>query len=149
HVAVMNLAERSSGEGFRRDVADAGACRNAAETGIGQHRNLLAEREMLEGGGDLVNLFHPAAHRASTAEYEYVTWLQLLGPSALYGLNGLGFRRKDLRRSTLAIDAVRIHHARVDRRRFDDATTRRKIAHGEANRRSKAFLRRALRRHDD
>ena len=45
-VAVADLAERAAGEGFGADVADAGPRRDAGEPGVGQHGDLLAEREV-------------------------------------------------------------------------------------------------------
>ncbi len=45
-VTIANLAERSTGEGLWADVADAGACGDAGETGVGEDGDLFAEREV-------------------------------------------------------------------------------------------------------
>ena len=47
-VAVADLADRAAGQGLGADVADAGAGRDAGEPGVGDDRDVLAEREMLE-----------------------------------------------------------------------------------------------------
>src|SRR6202789_1548059 len=57
-VAIHELADGASGERFGRDVADAGAGGDAAETGVGEQGYVLAGREPLEGGGELRDLLH-------------------------------------------------------------------------------------------
>ena len=46
-VAIPHLADRSAGQRFRRDVADAGAGGDAAEARVGDHRHVLAEIQIL------------------------------------------------------------------------------------------------------
>ena len=48
HISFDQLADRTPGQGFRRDMADTGARRYAAETGIGDHRDVLAEIEIVQ-----------------------------------------------------------------------------------------------------
>src|SRR5207302_962370 len=71
-VAVAELADRAAGEGLRRHVADARPGAHTGKPRVRDHRDVLAERQELQGTRDLVNLLHAAAHRPSATEYEYV-----------------------------------------------------------------------------
>ena len=62
----------AAGQRFGGDVADAGAGGDAAEARVGEHGDVLAEGEMLEGGGDLVDLLHAGAHGAAADEHDDV-----------------------------------------------------------------------------
>ena len=55
-----------------RNVADAGAGGDAAETRVGEHRDVLAEIQMLQRGGDLIDLLHARAHRAAADQHDDV-----------------------------------------------------------------------------
>ena len=63
-VAVPELPDRTTGQGLRRHVPDAGAGRDAREPGVGQQRHVLAPRHVLERRRQLVGLLHSRAHRA-------------------------------------------------------------------------------------
>ena len=71
-VAVAQLADGAAGERFRRYVADAGAGRDAAEASIGDDGDVLAEGQMLQGGGDLIDLLHAGARRAAADQHDNV-----------------------------------------------------------------------------
>ena len=47
-VAVAQLADRTAGQRLGRDVADAGTGGHAAEAGVGEHRHVFAERQILQ-----------------------------------------------------------------------------------------------------
>src|SRR5262245_51915237 len=97
-------------------MPDARARRDAAETGIREHGDVLAEAEMLERRGDLVDLLHPRPHRAAADQHEYIAGFQAVVAVALDGLDGCVLAREDASRTDLAIDPVRIDHTRIDRR---------------------------------
>src|SRR5439155_20360583 len=82
-VAVQHLADRPAGERLGADVADARARGDAGEARIGDHRDVLAPREVLERGRDLIDLFHPRPHRPAAGEHEHVPRLQPVRPLAL------------------------------------------------------------------
>src|SRR5213592_3901030 len=57
-IAVAQFADGAARQGFGANVADAGARRDAREAGVGEESDVLAEAQVLEGGGDLINLLH-------------------------------------------------------------------------------------------
>src|SRR5438132_7914565 len=61
-ITVPEFADRPAGECLGAHVPNAGAGRDAAEAGIGNHRDMLAPRKMLEGGCHLISFFHPGDH---------------------------------------------------------------------------------------
>ena len=69
----LHFADGAAGKRFRRDVADAGAGGNAAEARIGEDGDVLAVGQLLERGGDLVNLLHAGALGAAADEHHHVT----------------------------------------------------------------------------
>src|SRR5262245_57437328 len=61
-VAFAQFSEWTAGERFGTDMADARAGADAAETRIGQQRDIFAERQMLERARELVGFLHAGAH---------------------------------------------------------------------------------------
>ncbi len=113
-VAVADPPDRPAGEGFGADVADAGAGRDAREPGVGDDGDLLAERQMLEGRGDLVDLLHPGPERPATDQDQDVARAERVAPLPLDGGDGGGLAGEDPRRADLAVDPVGADHGRVD-----------------------------------
>ena len=83
HVAVAHLADRAAGQRLRADVADARPRRDAGKAGVGQHRDVLAEVEVLQGRCDLVNLLHAGAHRPAADQHQHVAGLDAVRAAAL------------------------------------------------------------------
>src|SRR5450755_1186363 len=90
-IAIEHLADGATGQGFGRDVADAGTGGYAAEAGIGEHRDVLAEFQVLQRGGDLISLFHAGAHGAAADEHDDVAGGDAAGAVAFDGGDGGGF----------------------------------------------------------
>ena len=110
----------AAGQPFRPHVADTGACANAAKAGIGDERYLLAPLQMFERGGQLIGLFHAAAHWPAPDDNQNITGLHLLvGASAFDRCHRGPFTGEDARRADLAIDAVGVDDTGVDRRTLD------------------------------
>src|SRR5262249_52425698 len=61
-VAVAEPADRPAREGLGADMTDARAGRNTREPRVGQHRDMLAEGEVTQRGGDLEDFLHAGAH---------------------------------------------------------------------------------------
>ncbi len=110
-VAVQHAADGTAGEGLRADVADARAGGHAGEAGVGEDGDLLAPRQVLERGGDLVDLLHPGADGAATDEDHDVTGLHPVRALALDGGDGRALPREHARRPALPVHAVGVHHA--------------------------------------
>src|ERR1019366_8148229 len=105
--------------------------------------------EMLEGGGDLINLLHAGSHGSSANQDDDLAGLDAVVAMTLDGVNGGAFGQEDAGRTELAIDAVGIDNARIDRGTLDDRAFRRQIAAGKRDRRSQTALTSKLRAHDD
>src|SRR5205085_1636839 len=67
-IAVAHATERTAGQRLRADVAEARAGAHAGKTRIGEQRNVFAERQHLERGGDLVGFLHAGAERPDAGE---------------------------------------------------------------------------------
>ena len=74
-VAVAQLADRAAGQRLGADVADAGAGGDAGEARVGEDGDVLAERQVLERRGDLVDLLHARAQRPAADQHEDVAGL--------------------------------------------------------------------------
>src|SRR5262249_44178398 len=127
-IAVTHLANRTTCQCLRPDVADTGAGRNTREAGVGQDRDLLAEAQMLERRGDLVNLFHTRPHRTTADQNQDVPRLQSPLPVALDRPDGRAFAREDAGRTYLAKHAISIHNARIDSCALDYRPFRSQVA---------------------
>src|ERR1019366_6417717 len=64
-VAVLNFSDGSTGQCLRRNMADARSCRNTTEARISENGDVLAMRQLFEGGSDLINLLHARARRTA------------------------------------------------------------------------------------
>ena len=82
-VAVADPADRPPRQRLGTDVADARTGRDAREPGVGQDGDLLAEREVLQGRGDLVDLLHARPHRAAADQDQDVAGLDRPVPCPL------------------------------------------------------------------
>src|SRR5262249_32832065 len=71
-VALEDTPDGSTCERLGSHVADAGARRDAGEARIRHHRDLLAPGQVLESGGDLVDLLHARSQRAAANEHKDV-----------------------------------------------------------------------------
>ena len=89
---------------------------------------MLAEVEILERGGDLVDLFHAGAHRAAAHEHEDVARVDL---AALDGGDGGLLGEEDAGRARLAIDAVAPRRPGIDGGALDDRAVGREVAVGK------------------
>ena len=107
-----SLADRAAGQRLGADVADAGAGRDAGEARVGDHRDVLAPGQVLERGGDLVDLLHARAQRPAADQHEDVARPGRAPALALDGRDGVALAGEDARRAGLAVDAVGIDHAR-------------------------------------
>ena len=137
------------GERLRRDMADAGAGRDPAETRVGQHRDMLAERQVLQRGGDL-DRSPPCQNPSGPRQISTITSPSLIrsSPLLLMASNHVVFRAEDARRTALAINSVGIHYRGVDRSALDNRAAGRQIAGREGNRRSQTVAARRVRTHD-
>src|SRR4029453_8755724 len=113
-VAVDHLADRPSGQRLGTDVPDARARRHAGEARIRENGDVLAERQVLEGGRDLVDLLHAGAERAPADQHEHVAGLKTIVAAALDGGDRVALAGEHARGSGLAIDAVRVDDRRID-----------------------------------
>ena len=57
-VAIAQPADRSAGQRLWADMADARTGRDSGKTRVSDYRDVLAPRQVLERGSDLVGLFH-------------------------------------------------------------------------------------------
>ena len=126
-------------------MAETRASRYAAEACIGEHGNMLAERQHLQCGGDLVDLLHPRAERASADEDDDVA---MRHRAALDGIDSGGLGDEHLRRPRVPKHAVFSYQRRVDRRALHHAPLGRKVADGEADRGRQAALAGSVGGHD-
>src|SRR4029079_7877535 len=119
-IAVAETADGAARQRFGADVADARSRRDAGKARIGQQRDSLADVEVLERGGDLVNLFHARAERATSGQHDHFAGADAVLAAALDGRNRRAFARENARGPGTAIHAVGIDDARIDGRRLDD-----------------------------
>src|SRR5262249_60466574 len=110
------------------DVANPRARGVPGDGRVRNHRLFLAPREMLERGGDLVDLLHSRAQGAAADQGQDVAGLETARALALDGGDRVALAREDARGARLAIDAVGAHHRRVDGRALDDRTLGRQVA---------------------
>ena len=141
-VALKHFANGPGGERFRRDVSDAGARGDAAEARVGEQGNVLAVRQLLERGGDLINLLHAGAGRTPADQYKHVAARHI---AALDGLDGRLFRDEDFGRAEMTIDLVLVNKRGIDGCALDDRALGREVAHREADGGRESFLRGARR----
>ena len=130
-------------------MADAGAGRNPGETGVGHHRDVLAEGQVPQRGGDLVGFLHTGAHGPAADEDQHVPGLDPVLAPALDGGYGVPFPREYPRGSRFPVHAVRIDDLRIDRRALDDRSFRRQVAPGKRDRAGQSPVSRPFGRHDD
>src|SRR5581483_5287572 len=72
-VAVTHERQRTTDEGFRRDVADAHAAGRARETPVGDERDLLAHALPVDQRGDAKHLAHSGtADRTLVADHQHL-----------------------------------------------------------------------------
>ena len=64
-VSLNHLADGAAGECLRSDMSDTRARGNPGKPRIRNQRNMFAKREVLERGGELINLFHPCTKRSA------------------------------------------------------------------------------------
>src|SRR5205085_2847082 len=91
-------------------------------------RYVLAEGQMLEGGGDLVDLFHSRAQRRPADQHEHVARLDAIRSPALDRGDRVTLLREHASRTSFSVDAVRVDDRRIDRRALDDGAFGREIA---------------------
>src|SRR5205807_9413558 len=130
-VPIQNLPDRPSRERLGPDVADARTGRHAGEAGVGQHRHLLAPRQVLQRRGDLLDLFHARAERAAADEDHDVARLDPARPLALDGGDRRALPREHARRTDLAVHTVGTDDRRVDGRALDHGPLRGQVPPGE------------------
>src|SRR4030095_14483457 len=82
-VAFAHLPHGPAGQRLRPHVADTGAGGHAREARVGDHRDLLAPREVLQRRGDLVDLLHPRAEGGAADQHQDVAGLEALRSLAL------------------------------------------------------------------
>src|SRR5205823_3485363 len=100
-VAVAHLADRSPRQRFGPDMADASTGGHPGKTSVGQNGDVLAEAEMLEGAGHLVNLLHAGADRAPANQDDDIASAHALGRLALDRRHGRLFSEKHTSRPDL------------------------------------------------
>src|SRR5262249_23186665 len=122
---------------------------HAGETRIGQHRDVLAEAEVLESAGDFVDFFHAGAHRSAANEDDDVARLDALRAAALDGGDDGALAGEDTCRADLAIDAVGVDGGRIDGGALDDGTFGGDVAARERHGRGQAAVLGPARAHDD
>src|ERR1043166_149910 len=124
-ISVSEFSDWSARERLRPDMADARAGGNAGEAGVGEQGDVLAEREMLERGGQLVSFFHAGAHRSTAGQDQHVA----LGDASFLDCgNGVTFPGENTRGAFFAINAFRVYEAAIDGRAFNHRSFRREIA---------------------
>ena len=148
NVAVAQLANRTAGQGFRPDMAEAGAGRDAGEARISHDRYGLSPGQILERRRQLVGLFHPGAEWSRTDQDDDVVCAHWGVGEAFDGANGVVFGHEDACRPPMAVDVVIVDHGRIDRRRFDDRALRRDVADREDDGAREPGSARAVRVHD-
>src|ERR1051326_5643927 len=102
---------------------------------------MLAEIEILQCGCDLIRLLHARTQWPATDQHQNVARVDA---ARLDGRHRRWFRQKNASRSTLAIDAVRIDDARIDRGALDHSTERREVTAWKTDGRSQAPARRSF-----
>ena len=147
-VAVADLAERPSRERLGADVADAGPGRDAREPGVGDHGDVLAERQVLERGGDLIDLLHARPHRAATHQDKHITGLDRSAGGPFDRGDRLALAGKNPRRAGLAVNSVEVDHRWIDGRALDDRSVGGEVADGESHRAGQPALAGLRRSHD-
>src|SRR5260370_21438969 len=110
---------------------------------------MLAEAQVLQRRGDLVNLLHAGAHWPAADQLHYIAGPDAISTAALDCCDGRLLAGEDARRPRLAVDSIGVHDRRVDGRALDDRTLRGKVAARERYRRGQAALLRLLGLHAD
>src|ERR1700753_1105781 len=91
---------------------------------------MLAEGEVLQGGGDLVDLLHSRTGRAAADEHDDIT---MRDSASLDRIDGGSLGHEDLRRSNMAIDIVFVDQRGIYRCAFNYASFRCEISYREAD----------------
>src|SRR6185437_2936260 len=133
-VAIPHTSHRTTGEGLRRDVTDAGSGGDPTETRVGEHRNMLAEWQRLKCGGDLIDLLHACTERTSANKHKNIAVADF---ATLDCCNSCGLGDKDLGGTFVPIEVVCVDERGIDGSALDDAAFGREIADGKADGRTK------------
>src|SRR5262249_8186091 len=143
------FADRTVGEGFRSYVTDTSPGRHSRETGVCDDGDLLSPGQVLQGGGDLVNLFHSRTHGSPANEDDDVARPDSIITPGFDGRDHGTFSRKDAGRSGVPIYAILIDHRRVDGCALNDRAFRSKVAAREGDGACQAHFFRFCWRHND
>ena len=90
-VAVLQLADGSAGESLGRNMADARARGDAAETGVGDQRDVFPTLQIPKSGSELVGFLHARAGGTAADKYQNVSAANM--PSLIAAM-ALGSLRK-------------------------------------------------------
>ncbi len=119
-IARLEKADRPARRRLGADVPDAGPCRAARETAIGNQGNLVVEPDALDGRGGGEHLLHPRpAARPFIANHHHVARFHLPGDDPGVGVR---LRLEDDRRAGMP------EHFRADARRLDHGPLRSQVA---------------------
>src|SRR5690242_15425506 len=134
-VAITHLPDRPARKRLWPDVTDARAGGDAGETRVRHQRDMPAEGQMFECGSQLVSLLHARAEWSAANEHHHVACLD---PFFLERGHRLLLVHEHTGRTFLAVNAVGVNHARIDRRALDDRAFGRKVAARKCDRAGEA-----------
>ena len=127
-VSLYHLPDGTAGECLRSDMPDTRARGNPGKPGIGNQRDVLTEREMLERSSKLINFFHPCAKRSAATQHDNISRLNAVFVAAFKCLDSIYLSHKDARGSCHPIHSIGIDDTRVDRCAFNHRTFWREVA---------------------
>ena len=125
-------------------MSDACAGRDTGKARVGDERDLLADVEVLQGGGHLVDLLHARAHRTAADEHHHLVGEDAVVAVALDGGNRRALAREHARRAGEAVHAVAADDGRVDCGALADGAIGREVAAEERDGGRQALCRRAV-----
>src|SRR5271157_2747043 len=145
-VAFAHFADGAAGQGFRSDVADAGATGDATKTRVGEDGDFLSEVEVAKRGGDFEDLLHTGTHGAAAHQNNDVAGVDV---AVLDSGDGGLLGDEDARGAGLAVDAVGRNNGGIDGRALDDGAAWGEVAGGKGDGGSEPARAGAIRVHDD
>src|ERR1700685_1746567 len=130
NVSIAQFANGTAGQGFRRNVSDAGACGNAAKARVRNGSNVLSEGQMLQRRSDLISLFHARADGTAADQHHHIALPDTLFLDSRHSIR-LGC--EDSRWPAHSIHTIGVYYGGIDGSALHHRSFRREIAVREAD----------------
>ena len=128
-IAVAEFANCTARQCLWADMSNTRARANPRESGIGNHRNMLAPRQVFERDGNLGGLLHSCSHRSATNHHDHIAWFDRLEVFATFdGIDRVPFAGEHPGATQFAVHAVWVNHAGVNGGAFDHTAKRCDVA---------------------